>query len=458
MFLQTPAEQFWLRANGITATSVEALQPLTDAADAALCLRMDSTLATLQASYFRAGAFVIGTIEKTIVDDTTASVMRADLGSPIFVFDSVGTWIHKGGKRLIPPPDLRVIDARPGVVRLAWSNRSRDATGLRLQRASAASGFTNIGSVVPPTSAGATDSSASSGMTYRYRVAVSSTNGDSAYSNVATVTLTDIGSVSRTVAGMLFRDQFNRADGPPGASWAVESGGWTIVNNALQITVSPGQNAVARAASIADRKDFHIQLSSSRSNLVQYAAIYARRAGGTMYLADLGSLAEYSGMPRLYRQTGGGYALLGYGQMTSVANVAYRLTFSVLGSSLRFYADGTRLHSVAESTPANNINGHFALNAYGQGGASGVIRIDDVVVCTSRTVTMAGLPAGHRLRVGGVWSNPAGADGIVNLDLLATPLPVAQLEILDGDNAVVKVHAPANGVCGGDAFALASAP
>lgn len=450
-YLQEPREQFWLRAHGITATSDAELAVLTDRADGALCAHMDSILAPHHAAYFRAGAYVLGSIAAPIV----LGSLVPDLGSPIFVFDSAGNWVHKGGQRLSVPSDLRITSSANGRVVLGWSNHSQDVVGLRLQRASGGGAFVDHGGALAATATSTIDSMTLPGASYRYRLAGAGSAGDSNYSNVVAVSLHDIGTVSQTASGLLFRDQFNRDNGPVGLNWVAESGAWTIANNGLEIPISGSQNAVLRLSAIADRKDFHVQLLSARSNLVNYATLYVRRSGGNMYLADLGSSAEHGGDARLYRQTAGGYALLGYGDTTATANTPYRLTFSVIGTSLRFYADGRRIFSVADATAANNVNGNFALNAYAQGG-SGTIRIDDLIVCSSRTVTMTGLPLGYTIRVGAIVSGSATSSGTVSLDLLATPLPVSQIEILNDEDAVVKTHAPANGVCGGDAYALTS--
>ena len=450
-FLQSPIEQPWLRAHAIMDTSASQLSALVDASDGALCARMDSTLTPDRGVYFRAGAYIIGTIVTPLVVGSPVF----DIGSPIFIFDSIGTWVHKGGMSVTVTGDLRVSSATNGRVALVWSNRSQSLTGLRLQRATGMSAFVNTGNILSVSATSITDSTVVTGTTYRYRLAGANANGDSGYSNSVTALARSLGTISQTTSGLLFRDQFNRANGPVGSSWTVESGAWAISNNSLEIAIAGSQSAVLRLSAIADRKDFHVQLMSTRSNLVNYASIYARRSGGNMYLADLGSSAEHSGNARLYRQTGGSYALLGYGDTTAIANTPYRLTFSVIGNSLRFYSNGRRLFSVADTTAGNNINGNLALNTYAQGD-TGTIRIDDLILCSSRIVTMTGLPIGHVMRVGSIVSGPATSSGSVSLDLLASPLPVSAVEILDEEDVMVQSFTPANGVCGGDTYALTS--
>jgi hypothetical protein len=74
------------------------------------------------------------------------------------------------------------------------------------------------------------------------------------------------------------------------------------------------------------------------------------------------------------------------------------------------------------------------------------------------TVTITGLPAGYKLRVGGVTSAAAVAGQPTTVDAGGTSFPVAQIEILDQANTVVKVYAPSDGVWGGDGYAFSSAP
>ena len=230
---------------------------------------------------------------------------------------------------------------------------------------------------------------------------------------------------------------------------------WALVNSALQITVGVSQSAIIRMSALTARKNFHIQLLNSRSQLMNYAAIYARRSGNTLYMGDLGSTADgvRPSKPRMYRQTAGSYASLGFGTFSAVSNTSHRLTFSVLGNSHQLWAEGVLQVSATDATVANDINGNFSLNAYGQN-AVGTIRFDDVVVCSARSVSINGLPNGHKLRIVNVVSLSAMNGGAVSVDVLAAQLPMAQIEILDGANVVVKRYSPTDGVWGGDVYTL----
>ena len=97
-YLQDPDERAWLRAHGITATSADQLTPLTDAADRAMCRRMDSTMRMSPIYYLRAGAFVIATTHQPVNRRRGVIGSGHDLGNDLFVLDTSGRWIHSPGE------------------------------------------------------------------------------------------------------------------------------------------------------------------------------------------------------------------------------------------------------------------------------------------------------------------------------------------------------------------------
>lgn len=455
-FLQDPAESTWLQAHSISATTADQLTPLTDAVDAGLCRKMDSTLAISPAYYLRAGSYVIATVLQPM-DAVPGRITRGDLGHTLFVFDSTGRWIHSPGENApIAPPDFRPTTAMAGNVELRWTNRDAAVTSYRVQRATGSGAYSTLVTVAGNATS-YLDASATGGTAYRYQLVAVNAAGGTGLSNEVTVTVADPGPVTRPTTGLLYRDDFNRADGPPGADWVSETGLWTIASNELQINIGYFADGVVRLAGLPVRKDFHIQVMSSRSQLGNYAAVYARRVGGTLYLADLGSSSEQGGKPRMYRQTNGAYTVLGYGTFQSTANTKHRLTFSVLGGERSSWSNGALQVSVTDATPANDIAGSLSLNAYGSG-AAGTVRFDDLIINSSRSVTIAGLPAAHRLRVAGLLSPRSTNGAAVAVDLLGTQLPADRIEILDANDVMVKIFTPADGVWGGDRYSLNGAP
>ncbi len=107
-YLQDPDERAWLQAHGITATSADQLSPMTDAADRAMCRKMDSTMRTSPIYYLRAGAFVIATTHQPVNRRPGVIGSGHDLGNDLFVLDSSGRWIHSPGEPAVAvPPTLR---------------------------------------------------------------------------------------------------------------------------------------------------------------------------------------------------------------------------------------------------------------------------------------------------------------------------------------------------------------
>ncbi len=457
-FLNLVDDVPWLRAHGITATDASTLVPLDAATSPSTCARLDSAFDIGPITAFRAGAYIIATNSPVAPDPVTGKNRFTEV-SHVRVFDSVGVFVYLPGTGLGPPAplDLEIAEATPEQVRIAWRNQSSRAVSNRVQRAVGTGSFGDVGPVLAVTDTSFTDASVTSGASYRYRVASIAADGSRGPSEEVTVTLTDIGPVTRPATGLLFRDTFDRADGVPGASWVVESGTWAIASNAMQITIPSGGNAVLRLTGLAARKDFNVQVVTTRTQIGNYAATYLRRVGTTLYLADLGSNTEQYRRPRMYRQTNGGYALLGYGTFTSTANANHRLNYSVFGSDHKLWADGTLQVSAVDATPANDIAGNLSLNVYGSGGV-GTVRYDDLIVTSSRAVTMAGLPNGHRIRVNGLLSSIATGGAPVSVDLLGTKLPASRVEILNANNVIVKTFGPSDGVWGGDRYSLNSVP
>jgi hypothetical protein len=200
-YLTTPAEHRWLRTHGITATRVEDLQPLVDANAGSVCVRMDSTLAPETGAYFRAGAYIIGTIAKPLVEGSPVH----HVSSTIFVFDTLGVDVHQDGLRVFAPSDFRVSSVLGTRVVLAWSRSNEPLVGLQLQRASGGGAFADIGSLLAVTVTTTTDSTLVAGSSYRYRLAAVTAAGDSGYSYVVDVSVVDPDTITRSSSGRLPR-------------------------------------------------------------------------------------------------------------------------------------------------------------------------------------------------------------------------------------------------------------
>lgn len=267
--------------------------------------------------------------------------------------------------------------------------------------------------------------------------------------------------ITRSSTGLVFRDTFNRADGAPGANYTIQSGGWAISGNKLAITSPSSGGASIAVNAFANRKDYHVQILSTRQLLTNYAIVVVRQVSAspeTEYFGDLGSTTDGAvpGQPRLHRATNGAFTRIGAGAFASTPNVAARINLSAIGTDIRLWANGVQQVAVVDATAANDGIGKMLLSVQGQGGA-GLIQFDDLIVCSDRTVTIADLPAGHKIRAAGIVS-AAEVGGSASIDLLGTSLPAAQIDVLDASDAVVESFAPADGVWGGDAYEYSDAP
>lgn len=259
--------------------------------------------------------------------------------------------------------------------------------------------------------------------------------------------------LSRRSSGLLFSDDFARADGAPGGSYVIENGVWAIVGGRLQATVQNGVETVLRLAALANRVNMHAQLDVTKSDLRVNLSPIARRAGLTFYQFDVGASNDATdpNKARLYRRTAGVYTRLAGGTLIGiVVNVVNRLTLSVLGTAQAGWVDAAAQTIAADATAANQPAGGLAFLAYGNT-VAGTATMDNLVVCAERSIAVLRLPFGYKARVGALVS-AASVSGDVTLDLAGTSLPAPLLELLDAGNNVVRTLAPAGGIFGGDQF------
>lgn len=259
--------------------------------------------------------------------------------------------------------------------------------------------------------------------------------------------------IARRTSGLLFRDDFARADGPPGASYVVESGGWAIVANKLVATVDNNISRIMRCIAVPNRKNWHLQADIAKSHLQMTLSLLGRRLATTWYQYDVGANNDGTdpNKTRLYRSTTGVFTrLAGGGVPGIVANVAERVTLSLLGATQRGWIDGGVLSSTTDATAPNQAAGGVAVSSFGNG-LAGTATLDNLTICADRVLGAINVPIGYKIRVGALVSAPS-VTGDVLLDLAGTALPAAQLEVLDGADVVQRTVIPADGVWGGDLY------
>jgi hypothetical protein len=166
-----------------------------------------------------------------------------------------------------------------------------------------------------------------------------------------------------TSTGLVFRDQFNRPNGAPGANWTIESGTWVIENGVLKSS-SSGETLI-RCDGFAARVDQHVQFSSARDTLASYITLFYRRQGTNWYLSDVGSTADGSDPTsmRMYRYTSG-YVRIGAGWSRNlIANRVFgRINASAIGTEQRGWFNGALHASASDATPANQAAGTLLIS------------------------------------------------------------------------------------------------
>lgn len=285
--------------------------------------------------------------------------------------------------------------------------------------------------------------------------------GETGWTAGATRTYTRplVDGVFTVTTGLLFRDDFTRADGALGADWIVESGASVVSGNRLKHTGTRNALNRARLAGVfTPRKDMVVQALVQRDDLRSFLALDVRNDGTNFYYAQVAASDAGSGQANLLqwnRITGAANVNVANGaNVAPVAGVAQRLTAAIAGNVQRVWCDGINLLAAADATAGNNVNGVAGFQSFGQplGLANPIGWIDEWCVYTSTVLTFTGLPLGYKARAGGVTS--AAADGVnpLTLDVLGAVMPLALVEILNG--AGVVVASTAIGVYGGSTIAV----
>jgi hypothetical protein len=249
----------------------------------------------------------------------------------------------------------------------------------------------------------------------------------------------------RTSTGLLLRDQFDRADGAPGASYDSASGTWSITSNKLRYELG---TPLIRVAGL-DVADVVVQAVRPFANTSDYGGWRLRHAagGGSYIMFDMGSDTGQLRC-RIYRWTGATYSLIavsaGINHLTYPG--AWLRKTVLVGTMAYFYLDGVLMCSGA--VPA--ASGVAGANEVWLGGAANVANTFDDLVLTSPTngVSITTLPAGWKLRAGGVTATESGGEAAV--DVAGATFPLALVEVLDGANAVQDTFS--GEVWGGDEF------
>jgi hypothetical protein len=395
------------------------------------------------------------------------ALRQTGLPNTKFLLDSHFTVLMSiGGSDGPPPPpgivmsgptDLRVTNASGGGVALAWSWTTPGVSSFTLQRASPTGYFADLGAPLPGTARSAVDTTANADVTYRYRVVARyGSVADGWSSNSVAVTPVSVVTLTRLSSGLIFRDSFDRLDGDLGGDWSAAAGpAFRIVGNVARPPAAPsgGGGDLARVtdAAMTPRAAMCLQTMTTSLTSLGSPMIWSQltsAAAPSGWLALMGGEAGNSVL--LYYVVNGNYQFFAQtpgGQFTQ--NVAQPFKLCTGPGTQRVWING-RLLIERTSTVLDGVAGTVGLR---DGGTSADQESwDDVVVTSSNSLTVTGLPVGYKLRVGALTSAAATSSGMISFDLQGTKFPIAQIEILDTSGNVVKQIAPADGAWGGDEF------
>lgn len=271
-------------------------------------------------------------------------------------------------------------------------------------------------------------------------------------------------SIFRTTAGLLFRDQFTRANGALGASWNdISSARISVVGN--QASHSSAQ-ATDRAYATGTQASTCV-VQASIGGGIGYAIVVARYNGTT----GLGVMPPPSGSGsgdfytfnvganwtlQNTSSTGGGFlALTAAKASTQVVKLIDNDTVRKCWTNGVLIFDTAQAAAAAGAYARTGTSGTVGVGTF-TGVLSGTRTFDDVCAYRGNTVVVTGLPNGYSARTASITQ--AGVAGTATVELGSFLCPAASVEVLNGASVVVATITPSDGVWGGDVYAYNTPP
>lgn len=260
----------------------------------------------------------------------------------------------------------------------------------------------------------------------------------------------------RVKRGLLFFDDFNRPDGPPGANYYYTAYGTPIspspriVGGVLDMNWSGwddgefGVNSSVLNAGPDMVAEFDFQFDSAYRFWVEIGRGGANYAHATY---DIPNTTLWHPDWRLDFNGGTAYS----GVFTPPpTNTWIHFKLWAVGDSIGIAKDGG-LTDIVTATRSADPSARGTL-AFGYWPASGRHMLDNLKIYSSHYIKVTGLPAGYKARVGGVTAGEVGGTALVNGKPI--PFPQNQVEILDGSGNVVLIFSAPNDIWGGDEYVV----
>lgn len=289
------------------------------------------------------------------------------------------------------------------------------------------------------------------------------------------VSAAPIPGIRETRSGLVFRDQFNRADGAIGADWNNIAGGanWSIAANALKnaSTASDERIVVADAKMPELLGEMVVQAKMRRvgANRNTFPGVRSNWSnpdgsggGQNCYVAFITNNGA-SNVLELHRLLAGvGTTLVQSGNYVTTDLKPYKL-FTKPGEQ-KVWVLNNDLFTIelllsAADAALDALTGRGGLSAGWFQATTDTHEYDDFSVYRGNTVRMSGLPSGYKLNVvhptGGADVSAVEADGVAVADLVGRGCPFTKVEVRTAGDIVLHSLAPSLGVWGGGEYEVA---
>lgn len=265
------------------------------------------------------------------------------------------------------------------------------------------------------------------------------------------------GTIQRTATGLIFQDDFNRADGAPGSNWEIRGtpSFWSITGNVLKGKPTTGglqQILVANTVFGAARGEMVVQVRMRRVGTARttFPGMQARRdATGSSFFHWSVTNSPDASEDEFDRTLAGANTALNIGQSYSGNNLWQQFKLAVKDSRQQGWKDGVLKVNFTDAA-LNAVTGRAGLSTGWYISTSDYHEFDDFSVYKQNTITISGLPTGYQLRVGTRVAVESG--GAATVDLLQDLCPRVNIEVLDANGLVIARLTPSGGVWGGDTY------
>jgi hypothetical protein len=253
-------------------------------------------------------------------------------------------------------------------------------------------------------------------------------------------------------SGFMFQDDFNRANGSPGDNWVTNAparfaiSGNKLAGNALQANDYIYANVAQNAGAVAQATISGIMLGALLEARFNIAGVSSRSLAAGAFT----STNEF--YARVRTNTG----ITGAASPQAVARPAqasYAIKVEATDASRRIWSDGALLFAAGANWngAALALNGTSGTGGFGTSHTFvGQALFEDFKLYKSNLITVAGLPAGYKVRVGTKVVVSVG--GTTTLDLEELSCPQVKIEILSAADQPLFELIPPAGVWGGDSY------